>query len=108
MLDLVGLDVMAHVNGNLYPAIEEDPYREVLKAEKATAVMAQMIDNGWLGNKSGQGFYKKTFVDGSREFWTLNPETMDYEASPKMRFDSVGAVRKIDDLGERAEQAARI
>jgi len=101
LLDLVGLDVMAHVNNNLYPAIEEDPYREALKAENASAVMRQMIDNGWLGNKSGQGFYKKTFVDGQREFWTLNPQTLEYEATPKIRFDSVGAVRKTDDLGER-------
>ena len=101
LLDLVGLDVMAHVNGNLYPAIADDAYREVLNAEKASAVMGQMIDNGWLGNKSGQGFYKKAFVDGQREFWTLNPETMDYEATPKIRFDSIGAVRKIEDLGRR-------
>jgi 3-hydroxyacyl-CoA dehydrogenase len=101
LLDLVGLDVMAHVNGNLYPAIEHDPYREVLKAENASAVMGQMVDNGWLGNKSGQGFYKMTFVDGQREFWTLNPETMDYEPAPKVRFESVGAVRKIDELDQR-------
>jgi len=101
LLDLVGLDVMVHVNNNLYPAIEEDPYRKALKAENASAVMRQMIDNGWLGNKSGQGFYKKTFVDGQREFWTLNPQTLEYEATPKIRFDSVGAVRKTDDLGER-------
>lgn len=101
LMDLVGLDVMAHVNGNLYPAIEDDPYRELLQPEKTSAVMGQMVENGWLGNKSGQGFYKKTFVDGKREFWTLNPQTMDYEASPKVRFDSVGAVRKVDDLGER-------
>ncbi len=101
LMDLVGLDVMAHVNGNLYPAIEDDPYREMLQPEKTGAVMAQMLDNGWLGNKSGQGFYKKTFVDGKREFWTLNPETMEHEASPKVRFESVGAVRKIEDLGAR-------
>jgi len=101
LLDLVGLDVMAHVNSNLYPAIEDDAYREVLNADKASTVMGQMIDNGWLGNKSGQGFYKKTFVNGQREFWTLNPDTMEYEATPKIRFDSVGAVRKLENLGQR-------
>jgi 3-hydroxyacyl-CoA dehydrogenase len=104
LMDLVGLDVMAHVNGNLYPALADDPYREVLQPEKTSAVMNQMIDNGWLGNKSGQGFYKKTFVDGRREFWTLNPETMEYEPSDKVRFDSIGAVRKIEDLGKRVSR----
>ncbi len=101
LMDLVGLDVMAHVNGNLYDAVPDDAYRETLRPEKTGAVMAQMLENKWLGNKSGQGFYKKVMVSGEREFWTLNPETMEYEAAPKVRFDSVGAVRKVEGLGER-------
>ncbi|MFN2138357.1 MAG: 3-hydroxyacyl-CoA dehydrogenase NAD-binding domain-containing protein [Candidatus Promineifilaceae bacterium] len=101
LMDLVGLDVMAHVNDNLYAAIIEDDYRDTLRPEKTGAVMERMLEQGSLGNKSGQGFYKKVMVDGQREFWTLNPETMEYEPAPKVRFDSIGAVRKIDDLGER-------
>ena len=101
LLDLVGLDVMANVNENLYEAIEDDPYRDILKGEHAPSMISDMIDRGWLGNKSGQGFYRKTMVDGQREFWTLNPETGEYQAPQKVRFDSVGAVRKIEDLGER-------
>jgi 3-hydroxyacyl-CoA dehydrogenase len=73
----------------------------VLKPEKTTSILSQMIENGWLGNKSGQGFYKKTFVNGKREFWTLNPDTMDYEPPEKVRFGSVGAVRKSEKLHER-------
>lgn len=101
LLDLVGLDVMAHVNDNLYEAVAHDPYREILQGEHAPALIGQMVEKGWLGNKSDQGFYRKTMVDGQREFWTLNPRTMEYEAPEKVRFDSVGAVRKIEDLGER-------
>ncbi len=104
LMDLVGLDVMAHVNNNLYPAIEDDPYREVLRSENTSKIIGQMVENGWLGNKSGQGFYKKTFVDGKREFWTLNPETMEYEPAQKVRFDSIGAVRKIEELGQRVSK----
>lgn len=104
LLDLVGLDVMQHVNSNLYEAVTDDPYRETLRPPKTSAVMQQMIDNKWLGNKSGQGFYKKTFVNGQREFQTLNPDTMTYELAPKARFDSIGAVRKISDLGERVSK----
>lgn len=99
--DLVGLDVMGHVNRNLYPAIEHDVYREELKGEHSARIMGQMLENKWLGNKTGQGFYKKTMVNGKREFWTLNPVSMEYERSAKVRFASVGAVRKIEDLGER-------
>jgi 3-hydroxyacyl-CoA dehydrogenase len=101
LLDLIGLDIMGHVNQNLYEAIPADPYREIMQSEKMTEVIGRMIDNDWLGNKSGQGFYKKTFVNGKREFWTLNPETFDYEAPEKVRFDSVGAVRKIGKISER-------
>jgi 3-hydroxyacyl-CoA dehydrogenase len=101
LMDLVGLDVMQHVNSNLYDAVTDDPYRETLRPANLSAVMEKMLEKQWLGNKSGQGFYKKTFVDGKREFWTLNPDTMEYEPAPKIRFDSVGAVRKTEDLGER-------
>lgn len=101
LLDLVGLDVMAHVNKNLYEAIPQDPYREVLLPEKTMAVTAEMRERGWLGLKADQGFYKKTMVDGERQFWELNPETLEYEPPQKARFDSVGAVRKIPDLSNR-------
>jgi 3-hydroxyacyl-CoA dehydrogenase len=101
LLDLIGLDVMGHVNQNLYEVIQNDPYKEAMRSEKMASVISRMIENQWLGNKSGQGFYKKTFVNGKREFWTLNPDTFEYEAPGEVRFDSVGAVRKIEKLPER-------
>jgi 3-hydroxyacyl-CoA dehydrogenase len=101
LLDLVGLDIMAHVNDNLYDAIPHDPYRDVLKGSHTTALLNQMLANKWLGNKTGQGFYKATTVKGEREFWALNTNSMTYEPAAPVRFDSVGAVYKIDDLGER-------
>ena len=101
LTDLVGLDVMMHVNNNLYPAIAHDPYREILKGPKSTALNEKLAANKWLGNKSGQGFYKQVRVGGSREFHTIDPETLEYSNPPSVRFDSVGAVRKIEDLGER-------
>ena len=104
LLDLVGLDVMHHVNTNLYAAVGDDPYQEVLRPEKTAVVLEQMIENKWLGNKSGQGFYKKTYVNGKREFHTLNIDTLAYEAAPKVRFDSIGAVRKTENLGERVSK----
>ncbi|MCA9925647.1 MAG: hypothetical protein KC421_24920, partial [Anaerolineales bacterium] len=104
LMDLVGIDVMAHVNGGLYGAIPEDDYREILQGGHIMPLIEKLVENKWLGNKSGQGFYKKVMVNGNREFWTLNPATMEYEASDKARFDSIGAVRKIEDLGERLRQ----
>lgn len=99
--DLVGLDVLVHVNRNLYPAIAHDPYREIMRDEKLANLYDTLMERGWLGNKNDQGFYKKVFVNGERQFWTLNLKTLEHEAPQKVRFDSVGNVRKIEDLGER-------
>ena len=104
LTDLVGLDVMVHVNNNLYPAIPHDSYRELLKTPAVVALNDKMMANKWLGNKTGQGFYKTEYVNGKREFWALNLETFVYEPQPKVRFDSIGAVRKVEDLGERLRQ----
>ncbi len=101
LADLVGLDVMAHVNTNLHPLIPHDKYRDVLRGEKSVAVAEQLIANRWLGNKSGQGYYKQERVNGERVFLALNPATMTYENQPSPRWESVGAVRKIEAIGPR-------
>jgi 3-hydroxyacyl-CoA dehydrogenase len=104
--DLVGIDLGGDVSTNLFAAIPHDPYREVLQHPKTVELVTKMIEKGWLGNKTGQGYYKKTMVDGKREFWILNPETFEYEAPTKPRFDSIGAAREISDMGERLEMLA--
>lgn len=100
--DLVGGDIHMGVARNLYDAIPEDPAREVLKNEKAEAIMQKLLDKGWLGNKSGQGFYKQVKgAGGEKEFWVLNLETFEYEAPKNPRFESVGKHRKVEPTGER-------
>ncbi len=99
--DLVGNDVLAHVSENLYPAIADDPDREVLRHPRLVSVVKKLLDEGWLGNKADQGFYKKMFVEGERQFWALNLETFQYEPPAKVRFESVGQHRKIEDTGAR-------
>ncbi|MCC6614906.1 MAG: 3-hydroxyacyl-CoA dehydrogenase/enoyl-CoA hydratase family protein [Anaerolineae bacterium] len=100
--DLVGIDVAVGVGRNLYPRIEDDPAREVLAHAAANAMFDKLLEKGWLGNKSGQGFYKAVKNEsGEREFWTLNLDTFEYEAPTKPRFDSVGKHRKVEPTGER-------
>jgi 3-hydroxyacyl-CoA dehydrogenase len=97
LLDLIGLDVMAHVNTNLYEAIPEDESRDLLHHPATIRLIEGMMSKGWLGNKSGQGFYKR--VGG--EFHVLDLNTLEYKPPAKVRFDSVGANRKIEPLGAR-------
>lgn len=100
--DLVGFDIVVHVGDNLYDAIPDDPAREVLRHPKTAALSRKMVENKWLGNKTGQGFYKMVKgAGGEKEFWPLNLDTMDYEAPKNPRFESVGKHRKVEPLGER-------
>lgn len=98
--DVVGIDVMALVNQNLYPMIPDDEDREVLLAPRTSAVLKTLLDNKLLGSKSGQGFYKTVAVGkGEKEFWGLDLKAaeqgkIDYMAPTKPRWESVGAVRE--------------
>ena len=100
--DLVGIDIAVHVARNLYPAIPNDPARTVLEHADTTALFDKLIANGWLGNKSGQGFYKLVRTpDGGKDFYSLDLKTFDYLPPGKPRFDGVGKHRKVEDTGER-------
>ena len=100
--DLIGNDVAVHVGSNLYELIPEDESREILRHEPSVKMMESMIERKWLGNKTKVGFYKRVdHEDGSKEFWVLNPETMEHEPPKNPRFAIYGEARKIPDLGER-------
>ncbi len=101
LLDLVGIDVLAHVSRHLYDAIPDDPARDVLVDSGLTGVLDRLVAEGWLGGKTDQGFYKKVFVDGERQFWELNLETFEYAPPQSVRFESVGRHRKIEETGAR-------
>lgn len=102
LLDLVGIDVAAYIMQNLYDLIPDDPYREILRSSQVEKVLSELLKRGWLGNKSRQGFYKSSRdAQGQRVFLVLDPDTWEYEMPRTPRFESVGAVRKIEDLGQR-------
>ena len=98
LLDLVGIDVPVHVTRNLYEAVPDDEEREVFKLPP---LLEGMVEKGWLGNKSGTGFYKESRGAAGKEFWPLNVRTMEHEPPKKPRFELVGKARKIDDLRKR-------
>ena len=104
LLDIVGLDVWAFVGSNLYSLVPNDPWRDrflPLDFEK------KMIERNWLGEKTGQGFYKRTGKGENREIQALDWKTLDYHPAQKPRFPSVEAARNIEDLGERLRTLLR-
>ncbi len=105
LMDLVGIDVWDHVGTNLAAAIPHDEHAiKYLNSDRANTLIRTLVERGWLGNKTGQGFYKVVRKDGKKEYWTLNLETLEYEPpGEKPRFDSVGEARKKETLKEKLE-----
>jgi 3-hydroxyacyl-CoA dehydrogenase len=97
--DLSGLDTAMHVANNLYQNAPDDDQRETFRLP---AVMQEIIKRGWLGEKSGQGFYKRIKgADGASIIQELNLKTLEYEPQPKHRFASVGEARRFGDIRQK-------
>ena len=94
--DLVGLDVLVHVVKNIYETAPNDESRE---RYKVPAMVEEMMKRGWLGDKTGQGFYKKVRGEGEKEILTLDVKTMEYR-------EFFGFIRELDFiLEEQREQS---
>ena len=96
--DIVGLDVLMHVVRNIYETAPHDESREVYKVP---ALVEEMAKRNWLGDKSGQGFYKRVKGEGEKEILTLDVNTMEYRPRQKAKFVSIEAGKAIEDTRER-------
>lgn len=98
LLDIVGLDVWAHVSHNLYEGVPHDPWRERFRMQP---FLEAMMERKWLGDKTGHGCYKKVESGGKREFWALDWKTLDYRPPTRPKFASVEGAKLQEDLKER-------
>jgi 3-hydroxyacyl-CoA dehydrogenase len=96
--DIVGLDVLAHVIRNIYDNIPNDESREMWRVP---AFMEEMLKRGWLGEKTGGGFYKRVKKDGDKEILSLDWKTLEYRPRQKAKFGSLEAGKAIEDTRER-------
>ncbi len=97
--DVVGIDTLVHVAKGLY---EHCPHDEAREQFRIPVWLQQMVDNNWLGDKSGQGFFKKTkTAAGEKEILTLDLKTMEYGAKKKSKFAAIDAAKPIEDLAVR-------
>ena len=97
-LDIVGLDVLVHVIRNLYETAPNDESRELFRVPP---LMEEMMRRGWLGEKTGSGFYKRVKSAGEPEILTLDWQKMEYRPRQKARFGSIEAGKSIEDTRER-------
>lgn len=93
-VDVVGLDTLVHVANGLYENCPDDEAHELFKLPD---FIGTMMENKWLGSKTGQGFYKKVQgEDGKSEILTLDLDTLEYRKSKKASFATLELTKTID------------
>ena len=86
-LDVVGLDTFAHVAKNVYDNVDNEEEKSVFEVPE---FMKKMLENGWLGSKSGQGFFLKK----GKEILELDPSTLEYGERKKLKAPSLDLVKQ--------------
>lgn len=97
--DVVGLDTLVHVAKGVYDNCPDDSERQ---AFTLPAYVSKMIENKWLGDKTKQGFYKKTKNEsGKTEILSLDLKTLEYKSQSKTKFATLEQTKTVDNLKDR-------
>jgi len=96
--DIVGLDVFVHVINNIY---ETAPHDESRNDYKVPGLVEEMLKRNWLGDKTGQGFYKRVKGSAEKEILTLDIGTMEYRPRAKASFAAIEAGKAVEDTRDR-------
>lgn len=96
--DIVGLDTFSHVAKNCYDTLTQDEERDVFAAPE---FLQKMVAKGMLGDKTGGGFYKKDKSAGGKDILALDLKTLEYRPQAKVRYESLGAAKDVEDVRER-------
>ena len=97
-MDIAGIDILAHVAADLVARIERPEER---RAFELPPLVADLVQRGWIGQKAGQGFYRRERGAGGGAILTLDPATMEYRPRQPARLGALEAARGIEDDAER-------
>lgn len=98
-VDVVGLDTLVHVANGIAENCPDDERKELFALPD---FIGTMMENKWLGSKSGQGFYKKTKNDqGRTEILSLDLDTLDYREKKRAKFATLELTKNIDNVYDR-------
>src|SRR6185503_15165905 len=86
-MDIAGIDILAHVAKNLHFQLPP--------------LIGALVERGWVGEKAGQGFYKREKGKSGSEILTLDPAAMSYRPKQSARLPALDAARSIEDVRER-------
>lgn len=98
-VDVVGLDTLVHVSNGIFENCPDDEAHELFKIPD---FINTMMENKWLGSKTGQGFYKKTVSDqGKKEILSLDLNTLEYRTKKRASFATLELTKSIDKVIDR-------
>lgn len=99
--DVVGLDTMINVANGLKKGVPNDEANELFALPD---YLKKMAENKWLGDKTGQGFYKKTRnKEGKTEILALDLKTLEYKPQQKVKFQTLELTKPVENLKERVK-----
>jgi 3-hydroxyacyl-CoA dehydrogenase len=107
LLDLVGIDTSVKVTKGVIENCPDDEYVKIMKDRPVPKGTQFLMDNNWLGDKSGQGFYKKTNErneKGERVIFALDLNTLEYRPIEKPMLTAVGVAKKIEIMDKRLQE----
>ncbi len=97
--DLVGIDTLVKVAKGIEDNCKQD---EAITVFSVPGWLQKMVDNNWIGDKSGQGFFKKAVGDdGNKEILSLNLNTLEYEPRRKPKFATLEQTKPVEQLEQR-------
>ena len=93
LADLVGIDILAHVAANFPQGVTPGGF---------SAVLGEIVRRGWIGDKAGQGFYKKSRgADGKEQRLVLDVKTFEYRPVAKPALPSLEMAKNAATVPER-------
>ncbi len=99
--DVVGLDTLVHVANGLKDNCPNDEEKDLFVLPE---YISKMVENNWLGSKTGQGFYKKVKDEnGKSKILVLDLKTLEYREQVKAKFPTLEMTKPIDDLKQRTK-----
>lgn len=93
-VDIVGLDTLVHVANGIYENCPNDEAHELFKLPD---FISKMMENKWLGGKTGQGFYKKE----GKTITVLDLNTLEYREKKRAKFATLELTKTIDNVIDR-------
>ncbi|MBX2829150.1 MAG: 3-hydroxyacyl-CoA dehydrogenase [Flavobacteriaceae bacterium] len=98
-VDVVGLDTLVHVANGIHQNCPDDEEHDLFQLPD---FIGKMMENKWLGSKTGQGFYKKVKGDdGKSEILSLDLDTLEYRGKKRASFATLEMTKSIDKVIDR-------